>query len=360
MPATPVRFALLDRMFGAEEQVLARHAGLTATAFRYSSGVAALRLAHSGGHITVLPFHGQQIWDATFQGRPLTMRSTFPEPRDTSDYMSNYGGFFLHCGMTAMGNPGPRDTHPLHGELPNARFDTAELVVGDEGGNAFMELTGASRQTRGFRHDYIARPRIRLYDGASVVEAEIAVENLRNAPLEIIYLGHANFRPADGGRLVDTVKDDKRDSILRRRDGDHPAADSFRGRVFADVAAHRTLPAGPQIDPEIVISLRAAADADGWAHALQVHPDGTADLVSHRPEQLPYAVRWMVRNGDEDALGFVLPATAPPDGLAATQEAGLMVKVPARGAWAAQMRFGAIDAAETKRVSEAIERVKAI
>jgi hypothetical protein len=43
---------------------------------------------------------------------------------------------------------------------------------------------------------------------------------------------------------------------------------------------------------------------------MQVRPDGTADFVSFRP-RAQYAVRWIMRGADQDALGLV-PATAEP------------------------------------------------
>jgi hypothetical protein len=40
----------------------------------------------------MLPFQGQQIWDAWFDERRLTMRSMFPEPKPTREYLDTYGG----------------------------------------------------------------------------------------------------------------------------------------------------------------------------------------------------------------------------------------------------------------------------
>jgi hypothetical protein len=65
---------LQPELFGPAETVLARFAGLSASVFRYPSGVAALRLANELGRISTLPYQGQQIWEAEFLGRPLTMR----------------------------------------------------------------------------------------------------------------------------------------------------------------------------------------------------------------------------------------------------------------------------------------------
>ncbi|MBC8450037.1 MAG: DUF4432 domain-containing protein, partial [Chloroflexi bacterium] len=61
--------------FGERERVLAEVEGVSAVAFRYDSGVCGLRLQNERGHITLLPFQGQQIWDAAFEDRTLTMRS---------------------------------------------------------------------------------------------------------------------------------------------------------------------------------------------------------------------------------------------------------------------------------------------
>ena len=118
--------------FGPGETIIATASGLTASAFRYASGVAALRISNRVGEIVCLPFQGQQIHDATFHGRRLTMRSMFADPVPASTYLGNSGGFLVHCGATAMGNPAVEDTHPLHGELPNLTYQSASLLVGED------------------------------------------------------------------------------------------------------------------------------------------------------------------------------------------------------------------------------------
>ena len=72
--------------FGHSETLLARHGALVVTAFRYASGVAALRITNQVGEIILLPFHGQQIWDAkgTFVGTyhytgPMKLTSSLKE-----------------------------------------------------------------------------------------------------------------------------------------------------------------------------------------------------------------------------------------------------------------------------------------
>jgi hypothetical protein len=85
---------------------------------------------------------------------------------------------------------------------------------------------------------------------------------------------------------------------------------------------HNVLAPGMAFDPEVVFFIDYLADADGWAHSMQVHPDGTADYIAHRPEQLNHGVRWVSRTADQDCLGIILPATAEPEGYHAEKAKG--------------------------------------
>ena len=109
----PTIINLLPEFFGDREHILVEHGSLKAATFRYQNGVCALRLENGSGNLVMLPYQGQQFWSAEFYGRCLTMKSMFAEPRQTREYLANYGGFFLHCGVTAMGGPSKEDTHPL-------------------------------------------------------------------------------------------------------------------------------------------------------------------------------------------------------------------------------------------------------
>ena len=131
---------LTPAFFSERERVLVEHGPLTASTFRYDSGVCALRLKNDLGELVMLPFQGQQIWSAVFGGRDLTMKSMFTEPSPTRTYLENYGGFLLHCGVTAMGVPAGADTHPLHGELPNAPYQQASLSAGEDARGAYLAL----------------------------------------------------------------------------------------------------------------------------------------------------------------------------------------------------------------------------
>ena len=154
-------------MFGAKERILVESGPFTVTTWQWDSGVAAVRLRNELGELVLLPFQGQQIWAASFCGRNITMRSMFDQPRATRNYLETYGGFLLHCGFTSMGVPTAGDTHPLHGELPNAPYDRAFLVVGTDERGDYMALAGAYKHTVAFSINYLAEPMVKLYAGSS-------------------------------------------------------------------------------------------------------------------------------------------------------------------------------------------------
>jgi hypothetical protein len=359
MDSATATVRLHPEQFTAAETELASYGGLTATTFRYSTGVPALRIANDLGHITTLPFQGQQIWDAAFRGRALGMRSMFAEPRPTQDYLGTYGAFLIHCGAVGMGAPGPQDRHALHGELPNAPYREAALLIGRDASGPFMTLTGSFQYTVAFNHNYVSRPLVRLHAGSGRIEAELVIDNLRHAPMELMYLAHINFRTVDDAVLVDSVPPGERHLRLRPLPMDRFVPSEAYARLFesmhADPARHRRMERGQVIDPELVLYLDAVADEAGWSHALQLLPDGSADFVSHRPDQLDHAVRWICRNDDQNALGLVLPATAEDHGYTAEKAKGNLRIVPPGGQWRCDLAFGALTPAEAAQMQRHIE-----
>ena len=82
-----VRIELFKSSFGEKERLLCTMGSISVSSFRYESGIEALRVKNARGEIIVLPFKGQQIWRAEFDGRDLTMKSLFQEPVATTDYL---------------------------------------------------------------------------------------------------------------------------------------------------------------------------------------------------------------------------------------------------------------------------------
>lgn len=346
--------------FGEAERPLVTCGELAASAFTFPSGVQALRLSNAAGHIVVLPFQGQQIWDAHFLGRTLTMRSMFDQPYPTTEYLRTYGGFLLHCGVTAMVVPAAGDSHPLHGELPNARYQSAQLLCGEDAGGAYLAVTGEYRHTVAFAANYVARPLVKLHVGSSRLTVSLTVRNLKQTPMELMYLAHANFRPVDHGRLVYSAVCTPKHVRVRSSIPSHirpaPGYREFLQELEAHPEKHNVLAPGLAFDPEVVLFVDYLADQQGWAHSMQVHPDGSADFISHRPDQLDHGVRWISRTPDQDALGMVLPATAEPEGYTAEKAKG-NVKTLAGGAeWRCDMEMGALAPVEAQTMAAAIEQ----
>jgi len=352
---------LKPQFFGERESTLVQHGDLRASVFRYESGVCALRLRNSVGQVIVLPFHGQQIWSAEFHGRDLTMRSMFDQPRSTREYLENYGGFLLHCGATAMGVPGEGDTHPLHGELPNAPYQRAWVVVGEDDAGSYIGVGGSYQHIVAFNHNYVATPLVKLRAGSSVLRASITIANLKHTDMELMYMAHINFRPVDGGRLVYSAPCTPEHARVRRSIPSHvstrPGYREFLEELQRHPEKHNVLSPDLVFDPEVVFSLDYVADHEGWAHSMQVHPDGSGDYVRHRPEQLPKGIRWICRTSDQDALGIVLPATAEPEGYLAEKAKGNIQIVPAGGRFHADIDIGVLVPSQVQEIETRIAAI---
>jgi len=347
--------------FSEVERPFVKEGELAATLFRFESGIEAVRISNSRGEIVVLPFQGQQVWDARFDGRTLTMKSLFTEPVCTRQFTATYGAFLLHCGATAMGNPGREDTHPLHGELPNAPYQDSSLLLGTDEKGQFIAIEGMYRHTIAFECDYVARPRVTMRPGEAVLSITMEISNLRKVPMELMYLAHINFKPVDDARLVYSAPCTP-DSVRVRTmipPDIHPAAgyDEFLKEIAADPSRHNVLKPGLAFDPEVVLSLSYRADEKGWAHSLMVHPDGHASYVGHKPDQLPHGVRWISRIPDQDAIGIVLPATAEPDGYIAEKAKGNLKVLPAGESVRYEIEAGLLT---PPQVQERAERIKKI
>lgn len=357
MSATTV-VHLSPAMFAAQERVLVTHGALSASAFIFDTGVLGLRLRNDVGEVVLLPFQGQQVWSASFRGRNITMKSMFDAPRPTRNYLETYGGFNLHCGFLSMGVPAAGDTHPLHGELPNAPYTNVWLEAGSDERGDYLALGGEYQHTLAFSTNYRAEPVVKLYANSSIFTIAMTITNLKRTPMEYMYMAHVNFRPVDNGRLVYSAKCTPEHVRVRRSIPSHvkpaPGFAEFLDELAADPARHNVLKPGLAFDPEVVFFIDYLADADGWAHTMQVHPDGTADYIRHKPSQLDKGVRWICRTPDQDALGMVLPATAEPEGYTAEKAKG-NVKVLGPGSiFHCEMECGVLTESETRKMDQKI------
>jgi hypothetical protein len=356
--STETTINLRREFFQEKEQTFLRHGELGVSLFRYQTGVEAARITNSRGEMIVLPFQGQQIWDARFDGRILTMRSLFEEPQATVQFTATYGAFLLHCGVTAMGNPAKEDTHPLHGELPNASYQKAWIALAGQGSSASVSVGGEYRHTIAFECDYSFRPTVTLQAGASLISVAAEIHNRRKVPQELMYLCHINFRPVDGGRLVYSAPCTPTTVRVRTTvpSDIHPSPGykEFLQALAADPGLHNVLEPGLAFDPEAVLYLSYRGDESGWARTLMIHPDGYASYVGHQPRQLDHGVRWISRMPDQDAVGIVLPATAEPDGYLAEKAKGNVKVLGGGETFGFQIETGLLSRAEASAMEELI------
>ena len=355
------RIHLLPEMFLEKETILLEAGVLRAYSFRYPGGVCALRIVNDMGQLIMLPFQGQQIWSAEFAGRNLTMKSMFDAPRPTRTYLETYGGFLLHCGATAMGVPAGADTHPLHGELPNASYQHAFLELDHDDHGDYLALGGQYQHTVAFSYNYVARPLVRLYAGSSLFRIHLEIENLKNTEMEFMYLAHINFRPALNGKLIYSAVCSAKTVRVRKSIPSHISPKPGYREFLEDLAQHpekhHVLTPDLVFDPEVVFMIDYLHDEAGWAYSLQLHPDGSVDYVAHRPDELDHGIRWICVTPDQQALGLVLPATAEPEGYHAEKAKGNIKVITAHGHFACEMVVGALSSEEARSVEAKIDRI---
>jgi hypothetical protein len=294
-------------------------------------------------------------------GRDITMGSMFTEPTRSRIYLENYGGFFLHCGFTTMGVPGASDKHPLHGELPNAHYDHAFLELGEDEHGAYLALGGSYQHTVAFGYNYKAEPLVKLYAGSSLFHILLDVTNLKKSGMEYMYLGHTNFRPVDNGRLVYSAAVSPKTVRVRTNIPSHtnpgPGFREFLDELAKNPEKHHILKPGMSFDPEVVFYIDYLTDEKGWAHSMQVHPDGAADYLAHRPDQVDHGVRWICRTADQQALGLLLAATAEPEGYTAEKAKGNVKVLPAGGKFHFEQVVGTLTPSEAKKMEAKIEKI---
>lgn len=354
--------SLYESMFGEREREIITQGTFTATTFKFDSGVAAIRLRNEHGELVVLPFQGQQIWSATMDGRSLGMKSMFDQPYPTTTYLHTYGGFFIHCGATRMGVPGPTDTHPLHGELPNARYQQAWLTLGNDVNGNYIGISGRFRYTVAFQDNYVAIPEIRLYANKRIFTVNLTIENLKQTPMDLMYLAHINFRPVDHAQLITSAANTPAQIKVRKSIPSHitpaPGYKEFIDDLAQNPAPANTLTPGLGFDPEVVFTIKPNSDTSGWAHSMQHLPDGTADYVAHRPEQLPYCIRWISRTPDQDCLGFSMPATAEPEGYSAEKAKGNLQSIAGGQTWRCDFIVGTLDTSSASAMHQKIRSLQ--
>ncbi len=355
-----VKFFLHREGFSEANKLVFEGNNLSATTFKYSTGVEAVTLKNKHGYVTLLPFMGQMIWDMEFLGKNLVMKSIFDEPEIAhQNFCETYGCFLMHCGLTAMGNPSPEDTHTPHGELPIATYKTAYIVSGEDEKGRYVSLGGVYTHKRCSELNYEFIPECRLYEDATTIDINIDIKNNKDLDLEYFYLCHINYLPVDGSKLYYTAKHE--DIVIHREVPEgYPGGDKtneYIDRLEKDISIMDTVDKTTQsYAPEIVFTCKYYADENGNAHSMQLMPDGYSTYICHRPEELPVGVRWICRTEDEDAIGVVLPATAEHKGYIYCKEKGYGKILKSGEKTSIHLKTGILSPSESKEIINKIQK----
>jgi hypothetical protein len=179
--------------------------------------------------------------------------------------------------------------------------------------------------------------------------------------MDLMYLAHANFRPADGGEIHYTAHYTPKTVRVRRSIPAHitpkPGYAEFLAVLAEDPTIHHILKPGLAFDPEVAFTIDMRADSDGFAHALQNRPDGTADYIRYRPAQAPMCIRWICRTPDQDAIGMAFPSTSEVEGYTAEKAKGQIISLDGGKAWRIDMRMGLLTHSEARRIIDAISKM---
>jgi hypothetical protein len=298
---------------------------LSAHAFTYPSGVKALSLHNSRGRLVVLPWQGQMIWAAEFDGHDLTMRNLFDQPRPTPTIMGTYGCFMFHAGLLRNGCPAPEDDHPLHGEMPCAPMDRAWLEAGEDEAGTYLRLTGDYEYVQGFGDRYCASPSVTLRPDSGLFEIGMQVLNQAGKPMDLMYMAHMNYAYVEGARFSQPLGFERQRMRASVPAHVHPTEHwkAYMAGLTKDPSQLQALDSPELYDPEVVSFFDGVrADEQGQAHFFLEHPDGAAFYTRYSPAQFSHATRWVLHNVDQQVGAFILPATCEPEGYNAERAKG--------------------------------------
>ncbi|WP_174509621.1 aldose 1-epimerase family protein [Klebsiella oxytoca] len=312
-------------LFHEQPRTLVANDDFTVTAFRYASGVEGLRVANARGALVILPWLGQMIWDAEFDGHDLTMRNMFHQPKPATEVVATYGCFAFHSGLLANGCPSPEDNHSLHGEMACAGMDEAWLELEADS----LRVAGRYEYVMGFGHHYEARPAVVLHKASALFDIQMAVTNLASVAMPLQYMCHMNYTYVAGATFSQNIPDEA--LALRESVPAHvqPTASwlAFNQRLLQGEASVATLNEPQYYDPEIVFFADKLDRYTDSPEFRMIAPDGTTFITRFSSAELNYVTRWILYNGDQQVAAFALPATCRPEGFLAAQRNGSLISL---------------------------------
>jgi hypothetical protein len=346
--------------FGEREREAVLYGSLVASSFRYGTGIEAVRLSNARGSVIVLPYLGQIVWSAIFDGVELAMQSMFREPRPAKTIVETYGCLAYHAGLLRNGVPSPADTHILHGEMPCAEMDEAGIACGADDRGPWIAVTGLREYAMGFGAHYRATPRVILRPDEACCEISMEVENLSAASMDLMYMCHVNFAFAEGARIVQPVPFTPEHVVTRTVVPGHVTATPDYLALLDDLAATpgrmRQLTEPERYDPEQVFYIKGVKRGpDGLVHFMLLRREGDAFAIAWDPESMPHTIRWILANSDQRVAAFAMPGTCEPEGYLAEKRKGNVRALAGGAKTMFSTRVAYIDAAHASAAAQAIE-----
>ncbi|MCG7361063.1 aldose 1-epimerase family protein [Roseomonas sp. ACRSG] len=321
---------------------------LSATLFRFHTGIPGLRLRNSRGEVVVLPWMGGMIWSARFDGVELAMSSGFDAPRPATTIAETYGCFAFHSGLLRNGVPAPEDSHAAHGEFPCAPMDRAWLEFGEDANGSFLRVVSAREYVMGFGSHYQAHPSLALRPGATLFDIGLNIRNLSGKPMELMYMCHVNFAFVPGGRCLQPAPFTPDRTAVRHAVPAHVQPNPAYLALIEDLARNparmEALDEPELYDPEQVFYLHGlGTDAKGETHLMLARPEGDGFAMSYAPADFPHTVRWILHDPDQQVAAFALPSTCQPEGYAAEKRKGHVRLLPPGAQAGFSVRAGYLD-----------------
>ncbi len=334
------------------------------SAFKYESGVSALKINNKYCSMVVLPYMGHQIWFASFCGKQMTQHSMFDQPLNTTEFGNNYGAFLIHCGLTNINSAEEGESnYPLHGELPFADYQKTYIGIGEDIKGRYLAVGGSFEFRNSQEYHYIYSPEIRIYEGSKKVEMHIDINNCRSSELNYLFLCHLNWLAIDGSRLVYSAYKNNEYMHIENAaiTGESERAkklNKYREALKSNLELADVLDSKTQCyDPEMCTAIKYIPDRKGWAHSMMVLPQGDGVFVKFRTKELPNALRWVCRTGDEDGIGFALPTIGDSRSTASHFKRGLFNTLLAHTHDELRFDFGYLNQDETKAEEKYIETI---
>ncbi|MGX2975315.1 aldose 1-epimerase family protein [Ursidibacter arcticus] len=309
---------LSKSLFLSQETILLENEYFKISCFKYTSGVEALRLSNSKGYLVVLPYYGQMIWDAVFEGHNLCMKNMFNEPKLGSSIIDTYGCFSFHSGLLCNGCPSPEDNHPLHGEFPCAQMDNCWLEISDNK----ISVISQYEYVKGFGHHYLSKPSVVLYQDSSLFNINLSVTNLSSVKMPLQYMCHMNYCYEEGASFEQNIPED----IIELRESipahviPTPKWLDFNNSLKKSKSTLTKLTQSELYDPEIVFFMDNLSKYQDKLVYRMISPKGHIYRTEFSSDQFNYATRWVLYNADQQVAAFVLPATCRPEGFKAAQK----------------------------------------